>query len=215
MASEGDSASDSLDVSVDDVPDILLDYIKSKVIDYMTNEKNLAAKIHRVKGQSPRLVLYFGPKPSQQAQVSSNNTGDSEKTKTILVMNLPTSVDEDLLEVFFESTKKQGGGPVKSVTIISERNVAFVEFYECSAVETVLKKRPIKFGKTELDIQPYKPFLTSSEIISHVDVKGLHVLKGFTDGLLEVHLDSVSPKKESVRLLSSIALRHRSTNFLT
>ena len=97
------------------------------------------------------------------------------------------SADEELIELFFESTKKQGGGPVKNVKILRDKNVAFVEFWENMAVETVMKKRPLKFGITEIDIQPYKPLLKGSEIISNVDIKGLP--NEFTEVLVKKRLD--------------------------
>ena len=103
--------------------------------------------------------------------------------------NLPPSVDEDVLESFFESTKKQGGGPVKSVKMISDTNIAFVEFCDKSSVDTVLKKRPITFGKTELGISPYNPILRGDETICHVDVKALFMSEEFAEGLLEKQLE--------------------------
>ena len=53
-----------------------------------------------------------------------------EKSKTILVSNLPTRANKDYLEMFFENTKKQGGGPVKSVDMNEEEDAAIIEFFE-------------------------------------------------------------------------------------
>ena len=75
--------------------------------------------------------------------------------------------------------------------MLRDKNVAFVEFCEHGAVETVMKKRPIKFGTVELDIQPYKPLLHGSEKINRMDFIGLPV--EFTDGLLQKHLDCLLP----------------------
>ena len=99
--------------------------------------------------------------------------------------NLPPTADEDLLEMFFESTKKYGGGPVTKVRIIRDRNIAYVKFCEASAVETVMKKKPIMLGTTELAVNPYKNLLPANETITRVDVMGLLVSKDFTEGLLE------------------------------
>ena len=92
--------------------------------------------------------------------------------------------------MFFESTKKQGGGPVKSVKILSDENIAFIEFCDRKSVETVMKKRPIKLGKTELEVQPYTPLIQGSEKINRVDVIGF--AGEFTDELLKKHFEYLS-----------------------
>ena len=98
---------------------------------------------------------------------------------------VPPTADEDLLEMFFESTKKYGGGPVTKVRIIRNRNIAYVTFREARAVETVMKKKPIMLGTTELALKPFKNLLPGNETITRVDVMGLLVSKDFTEGLLE------------------------------
>ena len=106
--------------------------------------------------------------------------------------NIPDSADEELLEVFFESTKKQGGGPVKSVKILADKHIAFVEFCEKSAVKTVLNKRPIKLGKTELDVQPFNPLLKGQKKIKHVRVDLAEMSDRFSDELLKKQIDRFS-----------------------
>ena len=127
--------------------------------------------------------------PGQPPVFTSTTNNDSKKTKTLLVKNVPATADEDLLEMFFETTKKQGGGPVKSVKILRDKNVAFVEFCDRSSVEKVMNKRPIKLGTTVLDIQPYEPLLEGSEKINRMDVIGLPA--SFTDGLLKRQLETL------------------------
>ena len=47
------------------------------------------------------------------------------------VSNLPPAAEnEEYLDVFFESTKRQGGGPVKKVTLMKDKHFAIVEFEE-------------------------------------------------------------------------------------
>ena len=111
-------------------------------------------------------------------------------TNTLLVKNIPDNADEELLEMFFESTKKQGGGPVKNVKILGDKNIALVEFCDRKSVETVMKKRPIKLGKTELDVQPYTPLIKGSGKISRVDLIGF--AGEFTDDLVKKHLEYLS-----------------------
>ena len=53
-----------------------------------------------------------------------------EKTTTILVQNIPQSLDEEVLELFFESKRKKGGGPVKHINLDREKNWAIIEFSE-------------------------------------------------------------------------------------
>ena len=103
--------------------------------------------------------------------------------------NVPPSADEDLLEVFFESKKKYGGGPVKNVKIIRSKNIALVEFCEKSAVEAVLKKKPIMLGTTELAVKPFMPLLAGNKSIIRVDVTGLLVPEDFMESLLLKHLE--------------------------
>ena len=120
----------------------------------------------------------------QQKQAPSPST----TTRSIIVRNLPASADEELLELFFESTKKQGGGPVESVKIFGDKQgkqVACVEFCNSNAVETVLRKRPVKLGKTELDVQPFEPLLQGSEKIREVRVNLTELFDNFTDDLLQ------------------------------
>ena len=134
--------------------------------------------------------------------------------------NLPETVDEELLEIFFESTKKQGGGPVKSVKILSDKKAAFVEFCERKSVETVLKKKPIKYGKTELDIKPFKSLLIrGSEKVNMVDLKGLSVSDEFTDGLVKRQLESLlvpeyGPELASLIKVGTRVVRGRDWNYV-
>ena len=77
--------------------------------------------------------------------------------------------------------------------IIRNENIAFVEFCETGAVETVLKKKPIMLGPTELTVKPYKALLAGNETIARVDVMGLHVPKDFTENLLQKYLQPKRP----------------------
>ena len=65
MASEQDVTSDSLDTTVVDVPDDLLGYVKSSIVDYVNKAKDFSAKIHYVEGQSPKMVVSFGRNPGK------------------------------------------------------------------------------------------------------------------------------------------------------
>ena len=43
--------------------------------------------------------------------------------------NLPPAAEnEEYLDIFFESKKRQGGGPVKNVTLMKDKHSAIIEF---------------------------------------------------------------------------------------
>ena len=62
MASEQDITSDSIDTSVVDVPEELLGYVKSSIIDYISKAPpgEFSAKIRYAEGQSPKIEVSFG-----------------------------------------------------------------------------------------------------------------------------------------------------------
>ncbi|XP_053389475.1 protein mono-ADP-ribosyltransferase PARP14-like, partial [Mercenaria mercenaria] len=80
-----------------------------------------------------------------------------EKQTKIVVSNLPSSVHDEYLEMFFENTRKGGGGPVFHVDIDEENGTAIVEFEEPEAVDIVLNKCPIKMMGQEVEVTVYKP----------------------------------------------------------
>ena len=48
----------------------------------------------------------------------------------IIVHNVPTEANEEYLQMFFENTKRQGGGPVKNVELFRDEQMALIEFEE-------------------------------------------------------------------------------------
>ena len=74
--------------------------------------------------------------------------------------------------------------------ILSEKKAAFVEFYERKSVETVLQKKPIKYGKAELDIKPFMP-IRGCDKINMFDLKGCSLPDIFTDELVKKQLESL------------------------
>ena len=66
MATEHDVTSDSLDTTVVDVPDELLDYVKSSLVDNINKAKKFSAKIHHVEGQAPKMVVAFGSRTGKR-----------------------------------------------------------------------------------------------------------------------------------------------------
>ncbi|XP_077991160.1 protein mono-ADP-ribosyltransferase PARP14-like isoform X2 [Glandiceps talaboti] len=75
-------------------------------------------------------------------------------TNCIIVSNLPKHVSEDTVQLYFESTKRSGGGEVQDVEIDMERKAAFVFFKDYTVVDAVLKRKHL-INKTEVEVQPY------------------------------------------------------------
>ena len=105
---------------------------------------------------------------SSDLQMSVNR--DSNK---LLVTGLPDSVDEDHLEMFFEHTKRQGGGPVKGVQLYPDNGQAVVEFEETDAVQRVLNKQPIKMLGTTVTVERYEPYLDKDETLKSIEIGGI------------------------------------------
>uniref|UniRef100_A0A8C0W5K6 Poly [ADP-ribose] polymerase n=1 Tax=Castor canadensis TaxID=51338 RepID=A0A8C0W5K6_CASCN len=80
-----------------------------------------------------------------------------EITKTIKVENLPPSVDDYQLQLFFENPFN-GGGRVASVECFPEESSALVEFCDRKVWNTVIKKKH-NFNKMPLSVFPYYPSL--------------------------------------------------------
>ena len=97
---------------------------------------------------------------------------DKSPSKNLLVKNLPEAADEELLEMFFEHTKRQGGGPVKHVTLNKSDKMAIIEFENADSVTKVLDKQPIKIQGTQVDVEAYTPYLESTETIESIHLYG-------------------------------------------
>ena len=67
----------------------------------------------------------------QETETNPNNEEsereNSEKSRTIFVSGLPEGVTESDVRIHFQK-KKNGGGEVKQVTVLPERNTALVVF---------------------------------------------------------------------------------------
>lgn len=188
MASEHQATGDQR--SVRRVPRELLDDLRSRVIHYVSEAKNFSAEIHQIAGKPPQLVLFLdGNIAEVDYNTNSQVADDHEKTNIILVQNIPPSLDEEFLELFFESKKKKGGGPVKHIKLDKENHWAIVEFYEPEAVDVVLSKRPITMLDKTVDIQPYLPLLPRDKDLTSLDIQGLP--SELTKDLLAAHLNSI------------------------
>ncbi|XP_053420840.1 LOW QUALITY PROTEIN: protein mono-ADP-ribosyltransferase PARP14-like [Nycticebus coucang] len=76
-----------------------------------------------------------------------------EVTKTIRVENLPPSVDEYSLQLFFENPF-HGGGRVANVEYFPKESSALIEFFDRKALDTIMAKK-LDFNKMPLSVFPY------------------------------------------------------------
>ena len=88
--------------------------------------------------------------------------------------NLPELADEEFLEMFFEHTKRQGGGPVKRVHLHEEKRQVIVEFEHTDAVQLVLSKQPIKMLRTTVNVEQYEPYLEQDETLKSIEILDIH-----------------------------------------
>ena len=82
-------------------------------------------------------------------------------------------MNEEYLELFFESKKKVGAGTILEIQFNREKHWAIVAFTEPDAVDTVLGKTPLTLMNNELDIHPYTPICKEGERIDSLEIKGL------------------------------------------
>ena len=68
------------------------------------------------------VLILFVAGPSRQQSMTE------EPPTKIIVRNLPPSASEQFLEMYFENTRRQGGGPVTTVELYPDDNTALVEF---------------------------------------------------------------------------------------
>lgn len=99
--------------------------------------------------------------------------GNIRCSNKLLVTNIPAPADKDLLEMFFEDTKRQGGGPVRCVSLDRKENCAVVEFEKPGAVQKVLDKQPVKMLGTTVKVEMYDPYLDKGESLKSVELTGI------------------------------------------
>lgn len=169
MASETELTSDCDDGYVTQIAGDDLEYLKQQVVDCIVKSKDFKAEIHHRPGQPAQLYLTVGTK-TDSATSSMRHIQTANK---LLVKNLPNTADEKHLEMFFESSSRSGGGPVKSVTLNKDENLAVVEFVDAQAVNNVLKKIPVKLFETTLDVEKYVPYLEDGELLKSIELTGV------------------------------------------
>ncbi|XP_053407688.1 protein mono-ADP-ribosyltransferase PARP14-like [Mercenaria mercenaria] len=79
-----------------------------------------------------------------------------EKPRIIQVSKIPKNVHCDFIELFFENTKKYGGGTVSRVEYDEKLATATVEFESAKAVDRVLELENIKMMGHDICVEVYK-----------------------------------------------------------
>lgn len=75
--------------------------------------------------------------------------------------------------MFFEHTKRQGGGPVKDVYLNKKDRIAVIVFKETDAVDAVLKKQPIHMLGTKVEVEVHTPYLEDGESLKSIEISGI------------------------------------------
>ncbi|XP_053468261.1 uncharacterized protein parp10 [Ictalurus furcatus] len=91
-----------------------------------------------------------------------------ECTDSVVVGNLTPDLTDDLLTLYFESSRS-GGGDVTAVSRISEQ-LAKVSFKDVQSVDRVLQK-PHRLEQMDLIVKPYYSFLHSEEGASETSLQ--------------------------------------------
>ncbi|XP_062908511.1 protein mono-ADP-ribosyltransferase PARP14-like isoform X2 [Mobula hypostoma] len=76
-----------------------------------------------------------------------------EKTRSLRVENLPSTITEDLLKLYFESAKN-GNGIVNSVVMTLEHNAAVISFEDSGVLDVILSKEH-NISKIPIYVYPY------------------------------------------------------------
>ena len=85
--------------------------------------QRVCLKDHNIKGKHVEVTLV-------ETELNRNNTSEEDaitedKSGTVLVSDLPEGTTENGVHIHFQK-KKNGGGEIKTVTLVPEKNVATV-----------------------------------------------------------------------------------------
>ncbi|KAL3863575.1 hypothetical protein ACJMK2_005326 [Sinanodonta woodiana] len=83
-----------------------------------------------------------------------------ETPRMIRVCGIAKSISKDALEMFFENTRKSGGGDIENLEWERKKGEAFITFKDPSVVQRVLEKQrrePFSLEKSDLSVEEYVP----------------------------------------------------------
>ena len=82
----------------------------------------------------------FGHEITVHRTPPEKNTRDSEPSTAILVEGLTKNVSEDMLELFFESPKRSGGGEIVKIKMDQSKGCAVIWYRHESGVYILYSK---------------------------------------------------------------------------
>ncbi|KAK3600834.1 hypothetical protein CHS0354_014195 [Potamilus streckersoni] len=97
---------------------------------------------------------------SAVAEETESRPQHHETPRMIRVHGLAMSISKDTLELFFENTKKCGGGEIENLEWERKKGEAFITFKDPSVVQSVLEKQKREsfyLENTKLSVEEYVP----------------------------------------------------------
>ncbi|XP_078392367.1 protein mono-ADP-ribosyltransferase PARP10 [Cetorhinus maximus] len=137
-------------------------------IEYITERNSEQFTVHYDQDRMQALVHFQEALPAEALEKMKKRTSSRclqgasieieqlPRTDRILVENLGPNDDKDIVSLYFES-RRSNGGSVLDVTMVSQ-GTAIVVFQEWEAADRVLQKRQ-KLQERELLVRPYYSFL--------------------------------------------------------
>ncbi|XP_048244604.1 protein mono-ADP-ribosyltransferase PARP14-like isoform X2 [Haliotis rufescens] len=147
---------------------------------------------HKIQGMDVEVTLYK-PRPPTPPPVVSPDT---------IIVTGCGGISDDVLEMYFESTKKSGGGEVKSMER-REEDVVLVTFEDPEDVKRVLEKGSHKIQRKDVDVSRYKPRPPTPPPVVSPDTIIVTGCGGISDDVLEMYFEST--KKSGGGDVKSIA----------
>ncbi|XP_053389167.1 protein mono-ADP-ribosyltransferase PARP14-like [Mercenaria mercenaria] len=109
-----------------------------------------ARKDHKYKDKPLNIVLLDAALLRKREEADA----EREKSKSIIITNLPHGVDESTLELVFEDAETFGEGfHVVNVEIDPDANTAIVQFENSEAVETIVQKKEVDIEGQKVNIE--------------------------------------------------------------
>ena len=93
---------------------------------FVAAETVLQSKVHDISGHQLRVsrVSFQANEPTKKAMASQ----DQNPGCAVLVTGLKPSTEKDMLELFFENTKRSGGGEIKHIEMNEKSGRAIIHF---------------------------------------------------------------------------------------
>ncbi|KAK3606054.1 hypothetical protein CHS0354_006399, partial [Potamilus streckersoni] len=126
----------------------IIEFEDPSVIDRVLQKLPLA-----IQGKQLKIEIYKEVDESEKVVGDDDEHNDLPKT-TVEVRGFSQDTSADALEMYFENTKRSGGGPIRNIEWKDE--VALITFESEADTNAVLQKHH-KFGGMDLDVKLYVP----------------------------------------------------------